>query len=131
MRLLLDTNVCVALLRGSQPVQQQFAQQKPADVAVCSIVKVELFYGALHSSNPVQSLTRTGVFLHPFRSLPFDDAAAEIAGRIRADLAAVGMPISANDLLIAAIALANNLALVTHNTREFSRVGGLRLEDWQ
>lgn len=64
-----------------------------------------------------------------FVSLPFDDQSAVIYGQIRAQLAVSGTPIGPNDLLIASIALANNLILVTHNTREFSRVEGLRLED--
>ena len=64
-------------------------------------------------------------------SLPFDDAAAEPYGRIRADLTARGQTIGGNDMLIAAIALANGCTLVTHNTAEFSRVPGLVIEDWQ
>jgi tRNA(fMet)-specific endonuclease VapC len=63
--------------------------------------------------------------------LPFDDAAAEAYGRLRAELARRGTPIGPNDLMIAAIALAHDLTLVTHNTAEFSRVSGLRLEDWE
>ena len=63
--------------------------------------------------------------------MPFDDQSAIIYGQIRAGLAAYGTPIGPNDLLISSIALANNLILVTHNTREFSRVEGLRLEDWE
>jgi tRNA(fMet)-specific endonuclease VapC len=66
-----------------------------------------------------------------FVSLPFDDHAGEEAGRVRAYLAGLGTPIGPNDLLIAAIALANGLTLVTHNTSEFSRVPGLNIEDWQ
>jgi tRNA(fMet)-specific endonuclease VapC len=64
-------------------------------------------------------------------SLPFDGVVAETYGRIRVQLEALGTPIGPNDLQIAAIALANNLILVTHNTREFSRVSGLRYEDWE
>ncbi len=66
-----------------------------------------------------------------FTYLPFDDQAGLIHGRIRALLAADGTPIGAYDLQIAAIALANNLTLVTHNTREFRRVEGLQIEDWE
>jgi tRNA(fMet)-specific endonuclease VapC len=69
--------------------------------------------------------------LNRFISLPFDDQSAIIYGQIRAQLVASGTPIGPNDLLIASIALANNLILVTHNTREFSRVEDLRLEDWE
>ena len=64
-------------------------------------------------------------------SYPFDDKAAKICAKIRADLYKVGKPIGSNDLLIASIGLANDLTLVTHNTDEFSRVVGLRLEDWE
>ena len=70
-------------------------------------------------------------FFNPYVSLPFDDAAAEAYGRIRADLAIRGALIGPNDLLIAAIAVASGLTLVTHNTGEFSRVAGLPLEDWE
>jgi len=64
-------------------------------------------------------------------SLPFDDSAAEEYGKLRAHLATVGTPIGPNDLMIAAIALAHRLIVVTHNTVEFSRVPGLLVEDWQ
>ena len=93
-----------------------------------SIVKAELFYGALRSNNPTRTLER----------LRFGDKAAIACGQIRAPLASAGTPISAYDLQIAAlaklsegIALANNLTLVTHNTIEFGRIEGLQVEDWK
>ncbi|WP_367288885.1 PIN domain-containing protein [Laspinema palackyanum] len=98
---------------------------------MCSVVKAELFYGAMRISNPARTRALQEVFLNQFISLPFDDAAASIFGRIRVQLAALGMPIGPYDLQIAAIALVNNLILVTHNVREFERVEGLRLEDWE
>jgi len=70
-------------------------------------------------------------FLAAFVSLPFDDRAADAYGRIRAALASAGTPIGPNDLLIASIAEANGVMLVTHNTSEFSRVPGLSLDDWE
>ena len=70
-------------------------------------------------------------FLNQYVSLPFDDQAALFYGQIRAQLATLGTPIGPLDLQIAAIALANNLTLVTHNTREFRRVEGLQIEDWE
>jgi tRNA(fMet)-specific endonuclease VapC len=70
-------------------------------------------------------------FCAHFQSLPFDDKAAGFYGKIRSELSAVGQPIGANDFMIAAIALANEVTLITHNTREFSRVSGLLLEDWE
>jgi tRNA(fMet)-specific endonuclease VapC len=95
------------------------------------VVKAELFYGAMKSSNASHNLAKQRAFLELFQSLPFDDTAAEIYGRIRAALAIKGTPIGPNDLMIAAIGLANDLTLVTHNTREFSRVPDLNLEDWE
>ncbi len=78
-----------------------------------------------------RTLVNQQQFLNLFASLPFDDEAAEVYGKIRAHLATQGTPIGANDLQIASISLEYNLTLVTHNTGEFSRVPGLRLEDWE
>jgi tRNA(fMet)-specific endonuclease VapC len=98
---------------------------------VCSIVRGELIYGAHKSVNPVKKLWVVQSFLGLFASLAFDDSAADEYGRIRHILASQGKIIGPNDLMIAAIALANNLTLVTHNTAEFGRVPGLKFEDWQ
>jgi tRNA(fMet)-specific endonuclease VapC len=89
-----------------------------------------LYYGAFKSQQRTQTLAKLDRFIRNFHSYMFDDAAADVYGHIRADLAAQGTPIGPNDLMIAAIALANNLIVVTHNTREFARVTGLSLEDW-
>ena len=129
---LLDSNTCIGYLNGRAIGVLQKLQALPLDeVAVCSVVKAELFYGARRSNNPDRSIAQQQDFFNRFISLPFDDQSAVIYGQIRAQLAASGTPIGPNDLLIASIAIANNLILVTHNTREFSRVDGLRLEDWE
>jgi tRNA(fMet)-specific endonuclease VapC len=85
----------------------------------------------MKSTTPAQTLAKLNLFLNRFISLPFDDRAAEVYGRIRARLSAIGTPNGPNDLFIASIAIANNLTLITHNTREFSRIDGLQLEDWE
>ena len=132
MRYLLDTNVCVMYLNGrSMSLRNRLIATPIEDIAVCSVVKSELFYGAMRSTNPTKTLERQQEFLARFTSLPFEDKAALIFGQIRASLASAGTPIGAYDLQIAAIALANNLTLVTHNTQEFERVQGLQLEDWE
>lgn len=132
MRYLLDTNVCVMYLNGRSPSIRDLIVATPAeDMAVCSVVKAELFYGALRSNNPQRTLERQQAFLSQFVSLPFQDEAALLAGRIRAKLAKAGTPIGSYDLQIAAIALTNGLTLITHNTREFERVEGLQIEDWE
>jgi tRNA(fMet)-specific endonuclease VapC len=132
MRYLLDTNVCVMYLNGRSVLVRDRILSTPSDeMAVCSVVKTELFYGAMRSNNPNRTLERQQNFLGRFVSLPFGDEAALIGGQVRARLTSSGTPIGSYDLLIAAIAVANNLTLVTHNTREFERVEGLQLEDWE
>jgi len=132
MMYLLDTNACIGYLNGrAMGVVQRLKALRPQDVAVCSVVKAELFYGAIKSTNPARTLGKQQAFLSRFVSFPFDDQAAEAYGRIRAQLASRGTPIGPNDLMIAAIAVVNDLTLVTHNTREFGRVEDLRMEDWE
>lgn len=129
---LLDTNTCIRHLnQRATSVSKKLRTIPPTDIAVCSIVKAELFHGAMKSNNQSQTLAKQQLFLQPFQSLPFDDRAALVYGKIKADLDRSGTPIGSNDVLIASIALANNLILVTHNTREFSRVAILSLEDWE
>ncbi len=127
-----DTNACIRYLNpAASAVKRRFQSASPQDIALCDIVKMEMYYGAYRSARQADNLALLRQFFSAFRSLPFDAHAAEICGRIRALLANAGTPIGPYDLQIAAIALANNLILVTHNTREFSRVPGLMLEDWE
>jgi len=132
MNWLLDTNACIRYLNGRAPkLRQRVSAAQPGDLLVCSVVKAELYYGSARSTDPVRSLPKQNVFLSLFPSLAFDDAAAEAYGRIRAELENKGQPIGPNDLLVAAIALANGVTLVTHNTNEFGRVTGLLTDDWE
>jgi tRNA(fMet)-specific endonuclease VapC len=130
---LLDTNTCIRLLNDDQnaPVPYRLSTFHPEDIRLCSIVKAELYYGAYRSSKRERNLASLARFSSQFYSLPFDDQAALAAGQIRFKLAASGTPIGPNDVLIAAIALTNNLILVTHNIQEFDRVEGLTVEDWE
>ena len=129
---LLDTNVCIRLMnQSSSNIIKHIQQHPPAEIALCSIVKAELLYGARHSQRVEANLQLLQRFFKPLTSLNFDDRCAEEAGQIRADLAAQGKPIGPNDVLIAATARAYDAVLITHNTGEFSRVTGLRLEDWE
>ena len=132
MKYLLDANTCIRLLNsGNDGVTRRYAACLPVDVVLCSVVKAELLYGARRSARVEFNLKRLEYFAAPLQSLPFDDRCARDYGLIRADLAAQGTPIGANDLTIAAIARAHDLILVTHNCGEFSRVMGLRVEDWE
>ena len=120
---LLDTNVCIRLLNQShEGLIQNFRCLQPREIALCSVVKAELFYGARHSRQVEANLQLLARFFMPLLSFPFDDRCAEEAGLIRADLKYKGRPIGPNDVLIAATARANDAVLVTHNTGEFSRV---------
>ena len=132
MTYLLDTNTCIRYLNGqSDSIRQRFAEISPREMALCSIVKAELYYGSLKSENPERNLGRLSRFFAGFVSLPFDDSAARTYGAIRSTLERSGRLVGPNDLLIAAIALANDATLVTHNVREFSRIEDLRHEDWE
>ena len=129
---LLDSNVCIHLLNNRHTqIEQHFRNLSPTEIALCSIVKAELLFGARHSQRVEANLQLLHHFFAPLNSLAFDDRCAEEYGVIRADLSAQGKIIGPNDLLIAAIAKAHDAILVTHNTHEFSRITGLRLEDWQ
>jgi len=129
---LLDTSTCISFLRRrSSPVAAKLASVRPEEVHLCSVVKAELYYGAYRSQQSDRSLAVLREFVSQFRSLPFDDLAAEVYGQLRADMAGAGTLIGPNDLLIAAIALAHRAILVTENTDEFRRVKGLAVENWQ
>jgi tRNA(fMet)-specific endonuclease VapC len=123
---LLDTNTCIRYLSGrSQGVIDKIHSTLNDEIALCSVVRAELYYGAERTRNPIKTFARLEEFLMLYKSLPFDDECASVYGRIRARLARVGIPIGPNDLFIAATAVAFGAVLVTHNTREFSRVEGL------
>lgn len=132
MTYLLDANVCIRLINNSSPaLLRRFRLESPASLRLSSVVRAELMFGARNSGRVAENLRLIADFWEPFVSLPFDDPSAAHYGVIRAELRRQGRPIGSNDLLIAATALAHDVTLVTHNTREFSRVPGLRLEDWE
>ncbi|MDA3903202.1 MAG: type II toxin-antitoxin system VapC family toxin [Desulfuromusa sp.] len=129
---LLDSNVCIHLLNEkSSEIEKNFRSHSPADIFLCSVIKAELLYGARHSQRVSDNLQRLKLFFAPLGSIPFDDRCAEEYGLVRSALAEQGKIIGPNDMLIAAIARANDATLITHNTREFGRVPSLKLEDWE
>jgi tRNA(fMet)-specific endonuclease VapC len=134
MQFLLDANAWIGHLRQTKPtVTARLRQYAASDVALCSVVLGELLFGIERSATQhrAANLALVAALRRQYISLPFDDSAAEHYSRVRAHLAGRGTMIGANDLMIAAIALAQGLKVVTHNTVEFSRVPGLGLEDWQ
>lgn len=132
MTYLLDTNACIHLLNEAHPgILRAFRTHSPSEIALCSVVKAELLFGARRSSRVDENLRRLAAFFAPLSSLPFDDACAEHYGLIRSHLHMQGKPIGPNDLMIAAIARAHDATLVTHNVSEFGRVPSLRIQDWE
>lgn len=127
-----DTNVWIQHLNPAPSIAKtKLSSHSPAQIVLCDVVKAELYYGAYKSARREANLAVLTTLFAGFGSLPFDGEAARISGEIRADLARKGTPIGPYDLQIAAIALANDCTLVTHNTGEFSRIAGLKLEDWE
>lgn len=131
MSYLFDTNICIALLKGRDAsLAKRVKSHAPADFFLCSIVKAELYYGARKSQQIDANLRLLELFFEQFSSVAFDDKCAEYYGVMRALLAKDGRIIGANDLLIASIAQAHNLVLLTRNTDEFVRIPGLRVDEW-
>jgi len=131
MKYLLDTNICIYLIRQKPAhLRQRFASYSLPEIGISAITAAELHYGVERSSQPAKNRQALELFLLPLTILGFDYSAVEAYGRVRAGLEAVGMPIGALDTLIAAQALIERLILVTNNTREFARVPGLVIEDW-
>ncbi len=127
---LLDTDVCIAFLNGKDRKLQRRMLEGADELVLCSVVKAELWFGAEASARVAANHERLGAFFSTFDSLPFDDAAARLYARVRAELRREGTPIGPNDLLIASICLANDLTLITRNRREYDRVAGLTVESW-
>ncbi len=130
MRYLLDTNAVIGLFNDTtSKLSLRARREKPSDIALSAIVAHELFYGAFKSRRATENVALIDALR--FAVLEFDREDARQAGEVRAFFAAKGTPIGPYDILIAGQAVARNLILVTHNTREFSRIPQLRISDWQ
>jgi tRNA(fMet)-specific endonuclease VapC len=125
----LDTNIVIAYLNGNRTVATQLKAYQP-EVAISSLVLAELLYGARASARVAENLARLEQFLQIVEVADFDRASAEAYSRIRLALRQKGRPTGEIDTLIAAVALANEAVLVTHNTKHFENIEELSLEDW-
>ncbi|MEW6540396.1 MAG: type II toxin-antitoxin system VapC family toxin [Bacillota bacterium] len=131
MKYMLDTNICIYIIKKKPPeVFRRFESLEVGDLCISSITFAKLQYGVYKSQYPERNKIALAGFLAPIEILPFSDRAASFYGRIRADLDKKGRLIGAYDLLIAAHALAEDLILVTNNTKEFSRIPDLHLQCW-
>ena len=128
---LLDTNAVISLVaRPSEPLLQRVEASEPGSLAVSSVVAHELYFGAYRSERVAYNLETLRLLFTDLAILDFDREDARVAGEIRAELKRRGTPIGPYDTLIAGQAKARGLTLVTNNTGEFSRIAGLRIEDW-
>lgn len=131
MKYILDTNICIYLIKQRPPqVLRRFGTLDFGDVGVSSITVAELQYGVQKSRYPEQNQQALEQFLIPLAVVDFDQRAAAVYGSIRAMPEQDGTPIGALDTLIAAHALSLDVTLVTSNEREFSRVPSLRVVNW-
>lgn len=131
MNYLLDTNICIYLIKRKPPeVLQRFLQLQPGSVFISSVTTSELYYGAQKSQRVQTNLEALNNFLLPFRIVDYDESASFLYGELRADLEKRGQQIEPLDMMIAAHALSLDMPLVTNNTKEFERVKGLKLENW-
>lgn len=131
MKYLLDTNTCIALMRRNVRVRERMEPLAPGDCAVSAITALELYHGLERCSQPEREQAKIDELLSVVAVLPFGEAEARRAAKVRHTLEEAGNGIGPFDVLIAGHALAARLVLVSNNTREFSRVDGLPVEDWQ
>lgn len=131
MAYLLDTNAVIALMKNNINFVEQTRRVGRDQLRICAPVEAELWYGVYKSGKPEENRNHLLTLLTWLPSLPFSSEAAQYFGEIRAALARQGNPIGPYDLQIAAIARVHGLVVVTHNIREFARIPGLVVEDWQ
>lgn len=128
---ILDSDHCIAILRGQTNIDQHLAPEET--LAVTSISVAELIHGVYKSNRPTENLTRLAVFLSKVQIFPFDEESARLFGWLKAQLQLQGMPIADMDLQIASIAIVQRVPLLTHNRAHFQRLvaqTNLQLEDW-
>ena len=131
MKYMLDTNICIHVIKDRpETVIRNFLKHEPSELCISSITYAELMHGVEKSQDAERNRVAITLFLSPLSVLEFDNYAAEEYGKVRTELERKGTPIGPMDTLIAAHARAENLILVTNNTREFNRVEGLNVENW-
>lgn len=131
LRYLLDTNFCIRVLRDRPPGMRERFNAEADSLCISTVVLTELLYGAAKSARPEHNRQQVEHFAARLEVLPFDQEAADHAANIRATLEREGRMIGGYDVLIAGHARSRGMIVVTHNMREFTRVDGLRCEDWE
>lgn len=130
MNYLIDTNICIALIKGDKRVLKRLKKDERSRVFISVLSEAELWFGVYKSSNVQKNSEVLQRFLSPFERLPFKSEHANWFGEIKADLIQSGKLIGENDILLAAQALSLDLVFVTNNVKEFNRIKDLRIENW-
>lgn len=131
MSYLLDTDICIYILNNKSPeLQKRFQEKGGARICVSTLTEAELYYGAIHSAHPEKNRERVKDLLGPLEIIPFDSDAAREFASIKQTLTTKGKPIGAIDMLVAAIARAKSLTIVTNNLKHFESIPNLSVENW-
>ena len=130
MKYLLDTNTLIYYFKGLGNVKERLLVCQPSEIVLSSVVYYELQVGILKSTSPQKRIAQLAILKNQVSWVDFDEKSAEATAQIRLEIERMGKPIGSYDVQIAGMAMANDLILVTHNTGEFGRVSGLKLEDW-
>lgn len=130
MRYMLDTNTLIYYFKGLGDVSNRFLATPPKDIAIPVVVIFELEVGIAKSTSPRKRKAQLEELASLVNIVPFSYAGAKSAAKIRVKLEAQGQPVGPYDVIIAATAKTQNSTLVTHNTKEFNRIEGLKFEDW-
>lgn len=132
MKYMLDTNICIFILRNriTEQLNQKLISTLFSDMVISAITLAELELGVQKSYDPKKAEEKLQLFIAPFEIIPFDIQDTLSYARVRNELEKNGTPIGPLDTLIASHALSHNLTMITNNVREFSRVKELKVEDW-
>ena len=130
MKYLLDTNTFIYFFKGLGNVKERLLACQPSEIVLSSVVYYELQVGILKSTSPQKRIAQLAILKNQVSWVDFDEKSAQATAQVRVELERIGKPIGSYDVQIAGMAMANDLILVTHNTGEFGRVSGLKLEDW-
>ena len=130
MKYLLDTNTLIYYFKGLGNVKERLLACQPSEIVLSSVVYYELQVGILKSTSPQKRIAQLAILKNQVSWVDFDEKSAEATAQIRVELERIGKPIGSYDVQIAGMAMTNDLLLVTHNTGEFGRVSGLKLENW-
>ncbi|MBE9170378.1 type II toxin-antitoxin system VapC family toxin [Pleurocapsales cyanobacterium LEGE 06147] len=130
MKYLLDTDICIYWLKGRNEVREKINQLDQSEIAICSITVSELYFGAYNSSKIEKNLITAETFIQSLPVISLSNETLKKFGQLKAKLRQAGTPVADFDLLIASVAITEDLILVTNNIRHYQRIVGLKLENW-